>query len=119
MNQDTETDFAIVRAGLACAPSSSTNTAACGALVRVSEAFALLEADARALWAVRVLDAQGDWEMHPGPRVHSELSCVFTGMGTPGACHYGKDAQAARDAAAQAVFPTLHADVRAKLGERP
>ncbi len=41
-------DIDIVRAGLASAPSSSTNTAACGALVRLSETVSALETEVAA-----------------------------------------------------------------------
>ncbi len=73
----------------------------------------------KALWAVRVPDAVGDWEVNPGPRVHSELSCVFTGLGSPGTCHYGSSPDAARIEAAKAILTTLSAELREELGECP
>lgn len=106
-------------------PPSSARALAILRTARV-DSDALL-ADARALWAVRVLDAWGRVE-----------SCVRVGMNDGPAldCWYvlleydsprrpnlkrftGETPDAARLAAADAVFPELPADVRAKLGERP
>ena len=80
---------------------------------------AKVEADARALWAVRVLDAwywrvEG-WE-GPTPAPEHCASGWFVYLHES---HWGSDPDAARLAAAEAVFPELPADVRAKLGERP
>ncbi len=82
----------------------------------------LLE-DARALWAVRVLDAFCDAK----PReVERRLIAVTTWGNNSWACqfgmvwvHYGPTPDAARLAAAEAVFPTLPADVREELGSCP
>jgi len=99
-------------------------------LAQVREAFkkshpnysAKLEADARALWAVRVLDAwaqetHGVWRLvnDTGPWGVQWVVSLTDAM-TKG-CAETPDA--ARLAAAEAVFPELPADVRAKLGERP
>jgi hypothetical protein len=88
-----------------------------------------LLADARALWAVRVLDAklalmpaETAWETNRGGSGAHYVD--FTdGMrdtldGPWDGC-MGATPDAARLAAAEAVFPTLPADVRAELGERP
>lgn len=85
-----------------------------------------LRADARALWAVRVLDA---WRMANTRRQHVERSkdeagrtweveLYFERLNSK-EFHYGLTPDAARHAAALAVLPTLPADVRAKLGECP
>ncbi len=65
----------------------------------VHDAYDRLEADARALWAVRVLA----WHAVTGGKLTMSVSV--------------SELEWIRDA--QAVFPTLPADVRAKLGERP
>jgi hypothetical protein len=84
-----------------------------------------LRSDARALWAVRVLDA---WRKHStlwwavdnqGDEVSGSYWVVFTLAGSYRALAVGPSEDAARLAAAQTVFPTLPADVRAKLGECP
>jgi hypothetical protein len=77
-----------------------------------------LKADARTLWAVRVLDAWADSRgvLTPAPYPLDKHSFV---VGFEGERYYGATREAARDAAAQAVYPTLDADVRAKIGERP
>lgn len=85
-------------------------------------AVAKHKADARALWAVRVLDARkrdyGDgWDGPLGPEMSADGRWfVFAGGDH---CHYGANEDAARHAAALAVFPTLPVDVRAALGECP
>jgi hypothetical protein len=88
-----------------------------------------LEADARALWAVRVLDAWADQPSARWQMKHYYDSRLRTGVfylchrsraeDQFEAEHRGESADAARLAAAEAVFPELPADVRAKLGERP
>jgi hypothetical protein len=96
--------------------------------ISASELNELL-ADARALWAVRVLDAklalmpaETAWETNRGGSGAHYVD--FTdGMrdtldGPWDGC-MGATPDAARLAAAEAVFPTLPADVRAELGERP
>lgn len=92
----------------------------------LSEAVARLEADARALWAVRVLDAWSEknpddtlapryrGEPFTAPEIQWEAYIV-----TSGEWELFPSPDAARLAAAEAVFPELPADVRAKLGERP
>ncbi len=84
--------------------------------------------DARALWAVRVLDAwrreepacrwwsMGESHDYDGPV--SAHGCLLEWVG--GSKDYvGADENAARLAAALAVLPSLSADARAKLGECP
>ena len=89
--------------------------------------------DARALWAVRVLDAWA--ERKPALAFTTEFfGCAATGVPSEDdhsedwACvarnssalrYLGSTPDAARLAAADAVFPELPSDVRAKLGERP
>jgi hypothetical protein len=85
-----------------------------------------LEADARALWAVRVLDAwrrakaERGWSM-PGTQFFAQEAVrLFDSEEGPGRQVFrGRTEDAARLAAADAVFDTLPADVRATLGERP
>ncbi len=83
--------------------------------------------NARALWAVRVLDVWRAAAVAPRKRAyefdeHGDLYVCewepFARMGQIRDRYQGKP-EAARHAAAQAVFPTLNADVRAKLGECP
>jgi hypothetical protein len=83
-------------------------------------------ADARALWAVRVLDAWADahehweWRTHRFETASPEGSWTcWLGTWTSEHDYWGNSADAARLAAALAVFPSLPTDVRAKLGERP
>lgn len=93
------------------------------ALVRIRER---ISADARALWSVRVLDA---WAMHSGRHWsvsrwryaadNSEIWLVFSMGGGYSALGRGPTPDAARHAAALAVFPSLPADVRSQLGECP
>lgn len=85
------------------------------ALDRLEEALDRLEADARALWAVRVLDAHGDYRVTTSEPV---LVRVFRG-GEKTLRFRGADEDAARLAAAHAVFPSLDETTRAKLGECP
>jgi hypothetical protein len=85
-----------------------------------------LTTDARALWAVRVLDA---WRTANTRRQHVERSWDEAGTSWEvelyferngsNQFHHGATPAAARLAAAEAVYPTLPADVRATLGERP
>lgn len=78
-------------------------------------------ADARALWAVRVLDACGvAWKNSvPAPiPVYNEPSWVVVLPMHIGA-KYGPTPDAARLAAAQAVFESLPAEVKKGLGECP
>ncbi len=86
--------------------------------------------DARALWAVRVLDAfEDDVPGHLGPsaptrdmkRKPAQRWRVFGAWTIAGvrSCHYGPTPDAARLAAALAVFDSLPEDVRAKIGECP
>jgi hypothetical protein len=91
------------------------------------------QADARALWAVRVLDAASTdtrafrtrpTGATPGdqfePFITAEvLWSDVRGLWLSRGAWEGQSADAARLAAAEAVFPTLDADVRATLGERP
>ena len=87
-----------------------------------------LEADARALWAVRVLDA---WSQDAGPvdsrywssnaHPESDLHCYCDTEGTDWTriVRRGPTQDAARLAAARAVFPSLPESVRQELGEEP
>ncbi len=78
-------------------------------------------------WAVRVLDAEAadrkrgvPFELHPNslvPLPPDRAWYVFKPYTT--ISFYGPTPDAARLAAALAVFPSLPADVRAKLGECP
>lgn len=77
-------------------------------------------ADARALWAIRALDA---WAELRGCGVTviidgKRYRCDVSVPGETRDC-YGKTRESARHAAALAVFPSLPADVRAELGECP
>lgn len=84
--------------------------------------FGLLSRD----WSVQVLDA---WRMGNSLRQQVERSADLAGkrcevelyFERPDSreYHYGPTPDAARLAAAEAVFSSLPADVRAKLGERP
>lgn len=82
-------------------------------------------ADARALWSVRVLDAWADaksCDPFKTARLGGEWHCTSAyGPKTLGIGQrfIGSTPDAARLAAALAVYPTLPADVRAKLGVRP
>jgi len=78
------------------------------------------EAGARALWAVRVLDAHDDltgkqtrWE--PFSRVVPITGEICPNNGI----RYSGTRDSARLAAAEAVFPELPDAARAKLGEKP
>ena len=81
----------------------------------------------RALWAVRVLDA---WTDHTGLRAPSPERvsqagpnawhvATQPGKGLTRRHYHGATPDAARLAAAEAVFPDLPEGVRAKLGEQP
>ncbi len=101
-----------------------------GFRLRLSGSISLgpAEADARALWAVRVLDAWletldgtwrcGRWAANGEHGWRCEL-LYWKPNKTRSKTFKGSDVHAARLAAAEAVFPTLPADVRAKLGEKP
>jgi len=75
---------------------------------------AKLEADARALWSIRVLDRSGAWRMRGNSDYESAKLHVC--VATDGA-HYGSTPDAARYQAALSVYPSLPADVRERLGE--
>jgi hypothetical protein len=88
-----------------------------------------LRADARALWSVRVLDAFKRQRRH-GPysyphrviEFEADNGTVYVDVTAPGFHQTFEDVksfEASRHAAALAVFPTLPAEVRAKLGECP
>jgi hypothetical protein len=97
---------------------------------RKRQPFSDALADARALWAVRVLDA---WavEGSEGAETASHTTCrkpvgtwwcsTWEGYeGDDDSQDYKADSpDAARLAAAEAVFPSLPAEVRETLGERP
>ena len=80
-----------------------------------------LEADARALWAVRVLDAwaakQPGRPTSPSPN-RTEHGDWWVWI-TAGGYHIGPDPDAARLAAATALYPDLPEAVRRELGECP
>lgn len=88
-------------------------------------ARAVLEADARALWAVRVLDAWAKVHSRPAywktrVRFDGENECaLFYTNGAKFIYRLGPTPDAAREVAALAVWPELSADVRQQLGERP
>lgn len=80
--------------------------------------------DARALWAVRVLDAWAwanneRWDMRAYPDDDGEEPHTATLGFDEDDYHSATTPDAARLAAAEAVFPTLDAATRAKLGECP
>lgn len=93
-----------------------------------------LLADARALWAVRVLDAWADsvkgrhlgWDVYVTPegkfqvmpRDYGEYYGEFMGASPFGESVF-VERDAARLAAAESVFPELPEAARAKLGTRP
>jgi hypothetical protein len=89
------------------------------------DAIAELRADARALWSVRVLDAWTDANSCDPFKTQKlggrEWFCTSNyPRGAHGLGRFvGSSADAARHAAAQAVYTTLPADARADLGERP
>ncbi len=99
----------------------------CGATYEATEVIVPI-ADARALWAVRVLDAwadardgRGQWQLQKltGFNV-TTYSVLCTGRDALDLQHeHATSADAARLAAALAVLPGLPTDVRAKLGECP
>lgn len=78
------------------------------------------QADDRALWAVRVLDA---WiKAHSTKTAPVAVPNPADGgwaVFVMGREFQGDDAYGARLAAADAVWPELPADVRARIGERP
>jgi hypothetical protein len=82
--------------------------------------------DACALWAVRVLDAWAAdrrravcWSCAISRFTAGEHVVHVDGGIRGESYHYGPTPDAARLAAAQAVYPTLPADVRAELWECP
>ena len=79
------------------------------------------KADARALWAVRVLDAwaakQPGRPTSPSPN-RTEHGDWWVWV-TAGGYHIGPDPDAARHAAATALYPDLPESVRRELGECP
>lgn len=91
--------------------------------VELVELVKKLRADARALWAVRVLDA------HQAHITIQLRTCLVPGYGWTirdgldrplnHVDYRSPNPDAARLAAALAVFPELTADVRAELGECP
>lgn len=90
----------------------------------LAEAVAVLEADARALWAVRVLveaNNRGHHISFPYQRGDEWLmiDSPERWQSSRDTMHRGATAELCMLAAAEAVFPELPADVRAKLGERP
>jgi hypothetical protein len=91
-----------------------------------SQVFAAeLLADARALWAVRVLDAWAKVHSRPAywktrVRFDGENECaLFYTNGAKFVYRLGPTPDAAREAAALAVWPELPADARQALGEQP
>lgn len=92
------------------------------ALDTLTRALKAARADARALWAVRVLDA---WAGEHGEYARSWENCRKRGSDwvllTDGGPYMipGTTPDAARLAAAEAVLPILPAEKRACLGEKP
>jgi hypothetical protein len=88
----------------------------------VADVLARAEDDARALWAMRVLDAydlrvtgkQSRWEPFSGGTKTRGECCPNNGIRYP-----GNTREEARLAAARAVYLDLPGDVRAELGECP
>lgn len=88
----------------------------------VADVLARAEADARALWAVRVLDAydlrntgkQSRWEPFSGGTKICGEYCPNNGVR-----YSGNTREEARLATARAVYFELPAEVRAELGECP
>ncbi len=79
-----------------------------------------LRADARALWSVRVLDEHAAHYNRVTPIAPTRTSRGdYQIWWHTGKQWFGATPDAARLAAALAVFPTLPADVRAELGECP
>ncbi len=81
-------------------------------------------ADARALWAVRVLDAWADaGEALDGHSTYysaqGSYRCIMSGRNVSVRAFEGVTREAARLAAAEAVFPELPESERARLGARP
>ncbi len=85
-------------------------------------------ADARALWAVRVLDAYadaysipslGEHRNPPAPVAQGYAPACYFSIRPKGKALIAPTRDAARLAAALAVYPELPADVRAELGECP
>lgn len=77
-------------------------------------------------WAVRVLDAwaQQDptrltWVNFPEDDDVAPFVSLRRGHGERSVCYSGSTPDDSRLAAAEAVFPTLPAEKRAELGERP
>ncbi len=91
----------------------------------------LAEGLARALWAVRVLDAWAEanpgrcyramrvTDIDPSPGDGEWVCTPFPSQRLNSARRFGPTPDAARHAAALAVFDSLPEDVRAKLGECP
>ena len=106
-----------------------------GAIVQIGGDFEKVKSDARALWAVRVLDAwTADRERDEGPESASHtterptnpnngqwITVLFSGYEGDEDTRrfYGPAPDAARLAAARAVCHEIPADVRAELGECP
>lgn len=71
-------------------------------------------------WDVRVLDAfrlANEWEGPIGPEPSEVVPGWYINVG--GDSRFGATADEARHAAALAVWPTLSAEVRARIGECP
>jgi hypothetical protein len=86
----------------------------------VRAVFSKLDDESRARWSVRVLDAWADAQgklVTPHPFRPMQDSALFAVHGVPGV--RGPTRDAARLAAAEAVFDALPANARTTLGERP
>jgi hypothetical protein len=77
-----------------------------------------LEADARALWAHKCLDAWADKTGKDAPSVRLSVAGEFRVLPW-GLEHMGPTRDAARLSAARAIFPNLPVSVRRELGEEP
>jgi hypothetical protein len=79
----------------------------------------LKESDARALWAVRVLDAWSKWRGYQWT-INTSRPTTECQLHMPSVRFFdGPSPDAAREAAALAVWPELPESVRAEIGERP
>jgi hypothetical protein len=90
----------------------------CGATYEATEVIVPI-ADARARWAVRVLDAWAPEGYAVERKLAANYGELFRVTGAPDSCGWERTRDAARLAAAEAIWGDLPADVRAQLGERP
>lgn len=100
--------------------SQSQQCQGCGRYFEPVPLLAFLRRD----WAVRVLDAWCEdslntWRIWQGSAGVSGKWCCALNGGQDGGNHWGDTPDAARIAAAEAVYPELPESVRAEIGERP